>query len=276
MVLGLDFVRLKDAWHGAAAPGGPMELRGEGGGNVAPTYMGADSRAAVDHFIGNYLTIRPAFSVPGAIIAYRTDILWDPDWPSLLFEERERPDAPYAHRGRLYIPASSPFIHLVSLTKGAMRMVVVSQVDRAGEMRGIITTLNKQRALFLPVSAPIVYAKREAFGPNAFGEIREGAPQFAPYKALLYTRYPRDTRVSSASDVRRMRTAIPARKLSFPGARRSCREAAGNRCRLPDVARDGHRDEVEAADAPVRWIERNRTGAGDIDFGSCVGRARPR
>ena len=64
-------------------------------------------------------------------------------------------------------------------------MVVVSQVDRAGEMRGIITTLNKQRASFLPVSAPIVYAKREAFGPNAFGEIREGAPQFAPYKALL-------------------------------------------------------------------------------------------
>lgn len=185
MVLGLDFVRLKDAWHGAAAPGGPMELRGEGGGNVAPTYMGAYSRAAVDHFIGNYLTIRPAFSVPGAIIAYRTDILWDPDWPSLLFEERERPDAPYAHRGRLYIPASSPFIHLVSLTKGAMRMVVVSQVDRAGEMRGIITTLNKQRASFLPVSAPIVYAKRDAFGPNAFGEIREGAPQFAPYKALL-------------------------------------------------------------------------------------------
>lgn len=186
MVLGLDFVRVKDSWHGAAAaPGGPMELKGEGGGSVAPTYMGAYSKAAVDHFIGSYLTLRPAFSVPGGIIAYRTDILWDPDWPSLLFEERERPDAPYSHRGRLYIPASSPFIHLVSLTKGAMRMVIVSQVDRAGEMRGIITTLNKQRASFLPVSAPIVYAKREAFDADAFGDIREGSRLYAKYKAVL-------------------------------------------------------------------------------------------
>lgn len=189
MVLGLDFVRLKDAWHGAAATGGPMEvkgeLKGEGGGIVAPVYMGAYSRAAVDHFIGSYLTVRPAFSKPGQIVAYRTDILWDPDWPSLLFEERERPDAPYAHRGRLYIPASSSYIHLVSLTKGAMRMVIVSQIDRAGEMRGLITTLNKQRASFVPVSAPIVYAKRDSFAANAFGDIEPSHAQFAAYKALL-------------------------------------------------------------------------------------------
>lgn len=186
MVLGLDFVRLKDAWHGAAAAtGGPMELKGEGGGNVAPVYMGAYSRAAVDHFIGSYLTLRPSFSQPGGIVAYRTDILWDPDWPSLLFEERERPDAPYAHRGRLYIPASSSFIHLVSLTKGAMRMVIVSQIDRGGEMRGLITTLNKQRASFVPVSAPIIYVKRETFAANAFGEIKPDHAAHAAYKAML-------------------------------------------------------------------------------------------
>ena len=185
MVLGLDFVRLKDAWHGAAAPGGPMELKGEGGGIIAPLYMGAYSRDAVDHFVGSYLTLRPAFSQPGNIVAYRTDIIWDPDWPSLVFEERERPDAPYAHRGRLYIPASSSFIHLVSLTKGAMRMVIVSQVDRAGEMRGLITTLNKQRASFVPVSAPIVYAKRDGFAANAFGDIKPDNPAFDGYKALL-------------------------------------------------------------------------------------------
>ncbi len=186
MVLGLDFVRLKDAWHGAAAAtGGPMELKGEGGGTVAPLYMGAYSRDAVDHFIGSYLTLRPAFSQPGSIVAYRTDILWDPDWPSLLFEERNRPDAPYAHRGRLYIPASSSFIHLVSLTKGAMRMVIVSQIDRGGEMRGLITTLNKQRASFVPVSAPIVYTKRDAFAANAFGDIKPEHPSYAAYKALL-------------------------------------------------------------------------------------------
>jgi hypothetical protein len=70
------------------------------------------------------LTLRPAFAAPGTIVAFRTDILWDPEWPSLLFEERERPDSQFAHRGRLYIPASSMFIHFVSLTKGAMRMIM--------------------------------------------------------------------------------------------------------------------------------------------------------
>ncbi|WP_045836828.1 helix-turn-helix transcriptional regulator [Hyphomicrobium sp. 99] len=188
MVLGLDFHGLRDAWHGESVAlettGGSLELKGNGGG-IAPVYMGAYSRAAVDHYIGSYLTLRRAFSVPDTIIAYRTDISWDAEWPSLVFQERERPDAPYAHRGRLYIPASSSFIHLVSLTKGAMRMVVVSQLDRAGEMRGIITTLNKQRATFIPVATPILYAQRENFDADAFGEISPKNRAYGEYKRLL-------------------------------------------------------------------------------------------
>jgi DNA-binding Xre family transcriptional regulator len=186
MVLGLDFLRLKDAWHGTAATNnGPKDLKAQGG-VVAPVYMGAYSREAVDQYIGSYLTVRPAFANPGAIVAYRTDIVWDPEWPSLLFEERDRPDAPYAHRGRLYVPTSASYIHLVSLTKGAMRMVLVSQIDRAGEMRGIITTLNKQRgAAFMPVAAPIVYAKRDQFRASQLGEIKPGAPDYAAYKQML-------------------------------------------------------------------------------------------
>lgn len=186
MVLGLEFPPLRDAWHGepASPAKAPMDLKGEGG-MVAPVYMGAYTRAAVDHYIGSYLTIRPAFSVPNTIIAYRTDVTWDPEWPSLLFQERDRPDAPYSHRGRLYIPASSMFIHLVSLTKGAMRMVVVSQLDRAGEMRGLITTLNKQRAMFVPVATPIVYAQREQFAPDSLGEIDRKNAHYGAYKRLL-------------------------------------------------------------------------------------------
>jgi DNA-binding Xre family transcriptional regulator len=187
MVLGLDFPPLRDAWHGESHDDrskGPMDLKGEGG-LVSPVYMGAYSRAAVDHYIGSYLTIRPAFSIQNMIIAYRTDVVWDPEWPSLLFQERDRPDAPYSHRGRLYIPASSMFIHLVSLTKGAMRMIVVSQIDRAGIMRGIITTLNKQRATFVPVAAPIVYARQDEFAAESLGEIRASDPKYRAYKHLL-------------------------------------------------------------------------------------------
>jgi hypothetical protein len=77
------------------------------------------------------------------------------------------------------------FIHLVSLTKGAMRMVLVTQIDQAGEMRGLITTLNKQRAMFVPVSAPIVYAKRQDFKGTALGEITAKSPDYKAYKSFL-------------------------------------------------------------------------------------------
>ncbi len=187
MVLGLDFPPVRDAWHGETADPGsrePVELKGSGG-LVAPVYMGAYTRAAVDHYIGSYLTVRRAFSTPETIVAYRTDISWDPEWPSLVFQERDRPDAPFSHRGRLYIPASSMFIHLVSLTKGAMRMVIVSQLDRAGEMRGLITTLNKQRAMFVPVATPVVYGRRDTFNPRSLGEISKSSPFYGEYNKLL-------------------------------------------------------------------------------------------
>jgi len=182
MVLGLDFDRLKSAWSSEARDAPEADTPD---GRAAPVYMGAYTRAGVDHYIGSYLTVRPSFSAPGSVMAYRTDIAWDDEWPSLLFQERDRPDRPYLHRGRLYIPASSMYVHLVSLTKGAMRMVMVSQLDPTGYMRGLITTLNKQRASFLPVSAPIVYAKRDDFADLAVGEFAPGAANYRSYKQLL-------------------------------------------------------------------------------------------
>lgn len=197
MVLGLDFDVIKSSWSNASThrdeparddrkddrredPGHAAQVTG-----AAPVYMGAYTRAAVDHYLGSYLTVRPSFTVVGGIAAYRTDVTWDDDWPSLVFTERDRHDAPYSHRGRLYVPASSMFIHLVSLTKGSMRMVVVSQLDMTGRMRGIITTLNKQKAVLVPVAAPIVYVRRDTFEPTAFGQIASGDPHHAEYAEML-------------------------------------------------------------------------------------------
>jgi DNA-binding Xre family transcriptional regulator len=196
MVLGLDYQEFRDLWAGGQGTGGPVDGAGSSsaqqapgpagdGGDIAPVYMGAYTRAGTDQYIGSYLTLRPAFSVPDVIMAYRTDISWDPAWPSLLFEERDRVDATYTHRGRLYIPASSQFIHLVSLTKGAMRMVLVSQIDQAGMMRGLITTLNKRRALYVPVAAPIVLQRRDAFAADMLGEITKSHRHFSDYSAIL-------------------------------------------------------------------------------------------
>ncbi len=183
MVLGLDFDKLKRALTTSEARDAPES--DVPGGRVAPVYMGAYTRAGVDHYVGSYLTVRPSFSAPASVMAYRTDITWDDEWPSLLFQERDRPDRPYLHRGRLYIPASSMYIHLVSLTKGAMRMVMVSQLDPTGHMRGLITTLNKQRASYVPVSTPIVYVKRDDFTDVALGELAAGHPNYSGCRQLL-------------------------------------------------------------------------------------------
>lgn len=174
MVLGLDFGRVKAALAGAGkerAVRNAPESNGAVDGRAAPEYMGAYTRAGVDHYIGSYLTLRPSFSMRDGVMAYRTDIVWDDEWPSLLFQERDRPDKPFLHRGRVYIPTSSSYIHLVSLTKGAMRSVMVSQLGPAGHMRGLITTLHKQRAAFVPVSAPIAYMMRNDFAGLELGEI---------------------------------------------------------------------------------------------------------
>jgi DNA-binding Xre family transcriptional regulator len=189
MVLGLDFDDIKRHWTGGIKEPFGMDSPGKAGegGEIAPLYMGAYSRAAVDHYIGHYLTLRPSFSVADVIVAYRTEITWDRDWPSLLFQESNRPDAPYSHRGRLYIPASSMFIHLVSLTKGAMRMIVVSQLDQGGAMRGLITTLNKRGATLTPVSSPLVLLKvdESLSATDTYGEITVDHPRHAEYRRVL-------------------------------------------------------------------------------------------
>ena len=78
------------------------------------------------------------------------------------------------------------FIHLVSLTKGAMRMVVVSQLDQAGQMRGLITTLQQAAgAVLLPVSAPIVLARRQSFEADAFGDITRDSRHWAAYQQIV-------------------------------------------------------------------------------------------
>ena len=188
MVLGLDFDDLKSQWSGETrevmAIDAPSRAVGSGG-EVAPLYMGAYTRAAVEDYLGAYLTLRPSFGQPGVVVAYRTDITWDPGWPSLLFEERDRPDADYSHRGRLYIPPASMFLHLVSLTKGAMRMIVVSQLDRGGRMSGLITTLNKRGATLTPVSTPIIYLRSKSLDAAGLGEIRPGHPRHETYRRQL-------------------------------------------------------------------------------------------
>ena len=182
MVLGLDFESVKIAWTGSdTEPVAPANNT-----DMAPLYMGGYTRQVVDHYIGSYLTLRPAFDASPQIIAFRTDIFWSDLASALCFREKDRPDDAYSHRGHLYIPTSSMFIHLVSLTKGAMRMVLVSQIDQFGMMRGIISTLNKAiGSAFTPVAAPIIYERIEDVEAPSYGTIAADHDAFAGYQAKL-------------------------------------------------------------------------------------------
>jgi len=193
MVLGLDFETVKNEFGGERKPGfleappPPIAQPAPAArGEIAPLHMGAYTRPAVDHYVGSYVTVRPSFRDSRILHAYRTDITWDDSACCLAFAERDRPDAAYAHRGHLYIPASSMFLHLVSLTKGAMRMVLLSQLDPLGRMRGLITTLTRtQGAMFMPVSAPIVYVKAEAIDTADLGEVTNGHARHGEFRELL-------------------------------------------------------------------------------------------
>ena len=52
-------------------------------------------------------------------------------------------------------------------------------------MRGIITTQHKAGAMLMPVSAPIVYARRSSFQGLQLGEVRPADTAFAEYHAIL-------------------------------------------------------------------------------------------
>ena len=184
MVLDLDFTAVKDEWNGEHSSL-PQPAAIAPTGDVAPVHMGAYTRVAVDHYIGSYLTLRPAFAKPDTITAYRTEISWSSDTPCLIFEELDRPDETFAHKGELYVPASSMYIHLVSLTKGAMRTITASQLDQTDIMRGLITTLHKRDAQFSPVSAPIIFRKMASFSGYEFGDIAAGDRNFDQYRDLL-------------------------------------------------------------------------------------------
>jgi len=68
MVLGLDFDKVRAAWAregGTTQPPRDAPEPNGADGRAAPVYMGAYTRAGVDHYIGSFLTIRPSFTIEG-------------------------------------------------------------------------------------------------------------------------------------------------------------------------------------------------------------------
>src|SRR6202012_3664887 len=144
--------------------------------------LGGYSRTAVKMLEGAYLTLRPSFEVPGAIYAYRTDLVWD--GARLCFSESERLDPDNAQAGLVSVPIPSGHIYLSTNASGQMRLAVLGRQLRSGEMYGLLTTLFSGSGAYLqPVAAPLALLPLKAGA--LFGRILPGQPRHDDYQRHL-------------------------------------------------------------------------------------------
>jgi hypothetical protein len=156
----------------------------------APQSLGGYTQANTTKLEGRYLCLRPAFSASGAINAYVVAIHWEETESCLIFEEQGRVDAGYTQRGRIYVPDGKPFMSLVTVERGAIRVIMVSRPDGDRSARGMIMTLsNPSGVQFTPVSAPIVLKRIEEATPQ-LGLIKPDSPSYASYWQELETVMP--------------------------------------------------------------------------------------
>lgn len=153
---------------------------------VAPDELGAYARRSVKWIEGTYLTLRPSFGEPGAIYAYRTDIVWDDTQSSLVFREGERLDSDFSQFGSVAVPNQSGHVYLVTNRHGQYRLITVSRPTITGEMHGILTTLLAGRGSHLtPIAAPIAFVPMHAINDAAFGRIAPDHISHAVYRDFL-------------------------------------------------------------------------------------------
>jgi transcriptional regulator with XRE-family HTH domain len=153
---------------------------------LAPGELGYYSRPSVAWLEGVYVTLRPSFSEPTAIYAYRTEILWDEESSRLAFRESERIDAAFSQAGAVAVPNQSGFIYFITNRNGQYRLVILSRPTISGEMHGIMTTLMSGRGSQLtPVSVPIVLVPPKALGETRFGVIPASDASHAVYRRYL-------------------------------------------------------------------------------------------
>ena len=130
--------------------------------------------------------MRPSFSDPQAIFAYRTEICWDDGVSSLIFRESDRVDAEFSQQGLVSVPHQSGHIYLVTNRQGQYRLVIISRPTINREMFGIMTTLRVGRGSeLMPVSGPIAYVPLKTQADVEFGRVGAGHPCYERYRKYL-------------------------------------------------------------------------------------------
>ncbi len=154
---------------------------------VAPEELGSYGRPAISWIEGDYVTVRPSFSIPESLYAYLTTISWSEKNAHLVFKESERVDAAFTQQGNVSIPHQSGYIYLITHKAGQYRMVIISRPTIDNKMFGIVTTLQARRGThLLPVSTPIALVPANSVsGDAAFGRVDNGHPHYDEYRQLI-------------------------------------------------------------------------------------------
>ncbi|MFV0623191.1 helix-turn-helix domain-containing protein [Sphingomonas sp. ac-8] len=166
-------------------------LRGEAAAatprDQAPDAMGAYSRAAVRWIEQDYVTLRPSFATPGAIVAYRTRICWDDAAGHLRFAESDRADGAFAQAGHVSMPNLSGHTYLVTNEAGQHRLVILGRPTREGRMFGLLSTLQAgPGSQLVPVASPIAFVPQPQLD-IALGVVAPNSPEFDMCEAMLDT-----------------------------------------------------------------------------------------
>jgi hypothetical protein len=161
------------------------EIEGPLRGLWADRSLGGYSRESVQELEGRYVCFRPTFANPEVINAYLIIMRWDMKLSCLIFHEEGRADSAYIQHGQVYIPEGKPFINLVTMHKGDIRLITISRPDAQGLAQGLILTLSNPRGMhFTPASTPVVMRRLGEEIPN-LGFVHPGAADYDLYKAQL-------------------------------------------------------------------------------------------
>jgi transcriptional regulator with XRE-family HTH domain len=153
---------------------------------LAPAEMGSYSRPAVRWIEGTYLTLRPAFSQPGAVFAYGTEIFWDDQRGHLGFAEIERVDDVFTQRGFVSMPNLSGHTYLITSEEGQYRMIMLGRATRERRMYGLLSTLQVgSGSQLLPVSCPIALIPADEMQAVRYGLLQPDDPDFSGYRDAL-------------------------------------------------------------------------------------------
>jgi transcriptional regulator with XRE-family HTH domain len=153
---------------------------------LAPAEMGSYSRPAVRWIEGTYLTLRPAFSQPGAVFAYGTEIRWDEQRGHLGFAEIERVDDVFTQKGFVSMPNLSGHTYLITSEEGQYRMIMLGRATRERRMYGLLSTLQVgSGSQLLPVSCPIALIPADELDSLHYGLLQSGDADFTAYREAL-------------------------------------------------------------------------------------------